>query len=267
MLFGEAITRNIEQFEKVAEILAGEELNEPSSDVLRETDLLVKLQGDLYFSGEPIYDFAFWLANSHLMLGIFLHHPLSPLETGHRFIICVVTCLLIVFPVALVKVVWPQIIALIPITHEIPAAEISLVRTVLMAALVIGPRNIMKAKMKKIAMSDQESYLALTEKGTSASASARHQLKIMYRKQAIVYEGIGILTVLFCFGTAKYIQLDRPDLDTLNLLLTNIDGLGFAFTLEILFALVLPRKAKNPNKKCWGWFGRWRNERLWKESS
>lgn len=251
MVFGTSIQQNLSQAAAGSHHLIHEFDDNTSEEDLKEASLLIKLQSDLYFSGEPIYDYAFWVANHHLFLGIILHHPLSPLDTGHRFIIMVLTCFLIVFPVALVTVLWDKWIPSFVIMR-------GMIRMIFMAVVVIVPRNVLKSRMRKIAIEHEEVYIDM--RFHSGSEPDVHKIKKdLIRQEALLYGGICVITAVFCWLT-WWRLIDKHPLD---LVLDNTDGLGFCFVLEMLFALVLPRKGKFDERRVFGWWGRWRSERLW----
>jgi len=252
IIFGTAIAKNVEQLATGSEHLLGydDKINEVE---LHEEHMLVKLQEDLYFSGEPIYDYAFWLANNHLMLGLIFHHPLSPMDTGHRFVILITTSLMIVFPVALVTVLWPILLPKFP--------GQGIVRLIFMAIIVILPRNIMKQRVKDMTIRDEEIYTEMRAMRGS-KADVRQIKKQLMRKEGVVYGAIGLITVLFCWATWHLVD-KQSDEEPIILVLENTDGLGFCFILEILFALIMPKPSKNEEGRCLGWWGRWRSERKW----
>jgi len=254
MIFGTALQRNLEQAASGSHHFLGAFDDETSEEDLHEAQWLIKLQGDLYFSGEPIYDYAFWIANNHLMLGIIFHHPMSPLDTGHRFVIMILTSFLIVFPVALVSVLWKRFVPSYVIAQGV-------FRLVFMALIVIVPRNILKARMKNIAIQHEEMYIDM--RFTHGNKTDVHKIKKdLIRQEALLYGGICFITAFFCWLTWLLVSNKH---EPLTLVLDNTDGLGFCFVLEFVFALILPRDAKSGERMCLGWWGRWRSERLFHE--
>lgn len=254
--FGESVGTNFRQFIEQEEILLGVDVAlDATSQDLQESQLLSKMYDNVYFSGEPIYDYAFWLANSHTMLGPIFHHPLSPYETGHRVAVLVTICLLIVFPVALVQVLFARFVPDFPFE--------GVVRLLLMATLVILPRNILKGKLRTLAVQEEGN---LRTSISRKQADLRQALKQQTRKIAFAFNGFCLFTIIVCYGSLKAVGRYGHK-EIITLLLLNTDGLGFCFILEILFPLVLPRRSKNPRwDPMWGWFGRWHVERIWRMS-
>mmetsp|Transcript_107850 Transcript_107850/g.300706 ORF Transcript_107850/g.300706 Transcript_107850/m.300706 type:complete len:483 (+) Transcript_107850:184-1632(+) len=135
------------------------------------------LAGRCFWSGEPIYDYSFHVANTHLVFGCLFCHPAHPYEKYERLFVLLNVVCLIVFPVAAFSVVMGP----------------GLPRTILQMVLVVMPRNVLKGSLKYMGMADQAALMASRKKRMIAKifieSAAESQADLIARQGAAVRLG------------------------------------------------------------------------------
>lgn len=195
------------------------------------------LHGRLYWSGEVLYDYAFHISNKHLYLGCLFAHPAHPYSKRERFIVGIIVCSLIVFPVS---------------AYSETFGETGLVRTIVIMVGATIPRNVLKLYLIQITQLEEEFEL---EGGHSDMFKAEGALQW----EVIVLGGFFVLAICVACLCTVYIKSHSGN-SVIWVLARNSDGLCFSFLLELLFDLVIPYFPPDRDLTL-GFFGRWRMER------
>merc|ERR1719401_3177465 len=137
---------------------------------------------DLYsnracWSGDVLYDFAFYLCNKHIFIGPLFSHPAHPFEKWERVLVLAIVVCLVIFPVAALS------------SH---LGQFGLTRAVLVAVVATIPRNILKFYL--ISLSQQDSALELEEGHAEDAPSVRQARHIEYA----VFAGVIVVTIVVC---------------------------------------------------------------------
>lgn len=237
-----------------------------------------------YWSGEPALDYVFNIANEHLFLGCLFCHPASNFTKSDRVFVMVTILVLVVFPVAAFTV-W--------------LANLPLLRTLLQALIVTLPRNLIKSELRKMSVHSHlvkeerdealgSKFKRLVMKHFTKRTTMRHhdEQTLQYQEEAAgstaYFKSIVVfITMVICYISYLVIHLRDEDLEhldglqesmiidgraitTLGILLDNLDGLVFAFTLEPVIMMVHAMRTEDgPRKRGWfvGFFGQWWHER------
>jgi hypothetical protein len=199
-----------------------------------ETEML---QMRCYFSGEVMYDYAFYLANRHFFLGCLLAHPAHPFSKRERIIVTLIIMPLVVFPMA----AWSS-----------SFGETGTARTLFILFIVIVPRNLLNYYLKGIATED--SVKVLEEGFLDKSEEAQRAQNMEAGLMALC----GAVTIVVCVLSCFYIRSHSTE-PVGDVLLQNADGLGYIFVLDILVDIFWPKELKG--RFLLGFFHRWRVER------
>lgn len=208
---------------------------------LKKTDRSFLLHHRTYWSGEPVYDYLFTIVNEHSFLGCIYCHPQHPLSRFERIILLAIHVLLLIFPVAA--------------SWELLGETVN--RMLLVAAIVTGPRNLIKLYLRHVATAADEEVL---DHGYRRRGWHVFQLEL--------YEGFVLFTLLGLSIVLSYfccVYVARGSSDPLyKEILRSCDGLAFAFVLELLIMLVMPHKAQCLLEEpiVFGFIGQWRRECL-----
>lgn len=201
------------------------------------------LKDECFRSGEFIFDYTFHAANDHLFLGCLFSHPAHPFEKWERIIVLIVVCLLIVFPVAAFSTVMSA----------------GILRTLLQAIVITGPRNIMKAYLMKCATKNEAKILKehqqLHKGPLSYSTKELNILDEGFWETARIYAAIAAITFAVVLCSCYVIEMSGAS--WMLVLKDNMDGLMFAFYLDLVFDLVIPHESDG-GVRCWGFVMRWR---------
>lgn len=238
----------------------------------------------VYWSGEPALDYVFNIANDHLFLGCVFSHPASHFTKFDRVFVMVIILVLVVFPVAAFTV-W--------------LAELHLLRTLLQALIVTLPRNMVKSELRKMSV---RSHLLKEERDEALGSKfkrlimkhfTRRTMMQCHNEQTVQYQEeaagstayfkmiVVFITMVICYisylvihlrdedtnnsdGFHETMLIDGNAVTTLGILLDNMDGLVFAFTLEPVIMMMHAMRAEDgPRKQGWfvGFFGQWWHER------
>lgn len=199
-----------------------------------QTDLL---NYRCYYSGEVIYDYAFYMANRHFFLSCFLAHPENPYSKRERMAVALIIMPLVVFPVAAFSVVF---------------GGTGVARTLFMLAIVTVPRSLLQMYLRSYATADAKLVLegGMLQTSEEASRAVCWELGVLSMALAVT---VGV-AVCCCISIHS-----RTTFTILEVIQSNLDALGYIFVLDILFDIIWPKELKG--RFLLGFFHRWRVER------
>eukprot|EP00928_Gymnodinium_smaydae_P093537 TRINITY_DN7777_c0_g1_i1.p1 TRINITY_DN7777_c0_g1~~TRINITY_DN7777_c0_g1_i1.p1 ORF type:complete len:435 (-),score=61.27 TRINITY_DN7777_c0_g1_i1:102-1406(-) len=193
-----------------------------------------------HWTGEPVQDYAFYIANEHAFIGCCFCHPLHPFDRFERVLLLVIQCVLITFPVAAFSVMFGE----------------GALRLAIVFILVTGPRNGLKAYLKRIVVASDAAELDFGSSTRGRRSSSALWWEVQFLSLTSMF------TVILCYICYRYVETnsERP---VGVVLFENSDGLAFAFVLELLFELIIPRPAECVRGKplTFGFFHQWCTER------
>lgn len=192
-----------------------------------------------YWSGQVLYDYAFHFANKHMFLGVFLSHPAHPYTKWRRSIVCLLVCLLVLWPAA---------------AFSERFGNTGLARTLLILTLATAPLNLLKLCLSQF--EHQEEHEPHARKGAWKVPS-----------RATLAEGgfffaCAVVVATVCILCSESIRQSTTQ-PLGSVLGRSLDSLGYAFIVEPLVDLVVPLYGQGKLEGVWtlGFFGRWRQER------
>jgi len=189
-----------------------------------------------YISGEFLHDYIFYLCNAHTFISCVAAHPRHPYTKLERSFLCLVICLLIVFPVTILHCVM----------------EDGPLSVCVVFILVTVPRFVIKMYMRSILIQNAEDEALHRD----VAVVRRHHIW-----EGMVFAFVGVLTLLIC--VLSYMALVSRGLRPFAEMSNNTDALFYAFILEPLFDLLRPIQLQTQKGRplVFGWVGAWMRER------
>lgn len=201
------------------------------------------LHSRCHWSGEPILDYIYWLANEHAFLGCFFCHPFHPYSKTERCIVALVTVCLIIFPVSICSLTLGS----------------NLLAPLWTLAVVTGPRNLLRWYIKRTSTRSDELELDFGFDETDQEVLSAYMWQVTVNVVVLSFNSA------VCFAACVYIV--KSDHDLWKTLLYNSDGVMWAFIMDLAFGIILPKRAVDNEAKerelplSIGFFGRWCQER------
>lgn len=213
------------------------------------------LQKRVYRSGEIALDYIFMLANDHDWLAVLFHHPAHPFSRFQQFLLLIILASLIVFPVSAVT----------------SLGYSNVVRLAATVLLITGPRSLLRDRLKQAATASAATDLLDTH-AYRGKARLRH-----FVRNKIIHKGRGMLvhaancalqesrdarsSVIFLWATLGtggvcgvccwVISANGHAVG--RMLLANLDGLAFMFTLRLVFQLLQDHRDTAGTQRAGGW--------------
>lgn len=195
------------------------------------------LEGRAYWSGEVFHDYAFYLSNSHILLGIIACHPMHPFTKLERLMVCCLVSMLVVFPAAALDVV----------VGHCPPLQLMVV-----AGCVLLPRWLVHPVLDVVTQ--------------GSTPSSRRATRRMWALEAGIFACMVTLVAVLSWACAQICQAgtDKP---IGQVLLESCPYLFLACVLDVAVDLVRPQvvevRALGVPRQicCWGFFDRWLTER------
>lgn len=199
-------------------------------------------QGRCYWTGEVQQDFLFWICNKSMFLGIFFCHPEHPFAKWERLVVLGLVSVLMLFAFTAITLGLGQ----------------GVTRSLILASCVTIPKSVIFGLLKGVMEQDFKDEMEGGPGAASASSAS-------FMFELFILSMLAAVTVMVCWVSSLWIAAGGTSIG--SALWSNVDTLGFAVVMEILWALIWPGVGKNEfaGKMQIGFFGRWAQEAALRE--